>query len=126
MIKKLFPLLFLIIAAVIILLIVQPFGLDKEKLSGAAVSAVLWILGLFMLKWGRRQSPIIMLAVVLGGMLFRIFMALLAIFIVMKFTEWELMPFVISLIIFYFACEFALILNQALDSAKQCSDNTSS
>ena len=126
MIKKLLPLLFLIIAAVIILLIVQPFGLDKEKLSGAAVSAVLWILGLFMLKWGRRQSPIIMLAVVLGGMLFRIFMALLAIFIVMKFTEWELMPFVISLIIFYFACEFALILNQALDSAKQCSDNTSS
>ena len=101
-------------ALAVIFLIVQPVGISQEKLVGVLITAGLWVLSYGLLRWAESQNERIMLGVLIGGMLFRIAFVLLAIFIVMRFTQWEAMPFVISLLIFYLACEFGLVVDYFL------------
>jgi len=110
-IKKLIPLLLPVMALAVILLAVQPIGISQEKLVGVLITAGLWVLSYGLLRWAEGQNERILLSVLIGGMLFRIVFVLLTIFIVMRFTQLEVTTFVISLLIFYLACEFGLVVD---------------
>jgi len=114
MVKKILPLGIPLIALAIILLAVSPAGTTTEKIAGISVSAVLWIIGYSLTKWGEKQNSRILLGVVLGGMLFRIVFVILSIIFVKNFTDLEPWGYIIALMIFYFACEFGLVLDYAL------------
>lgn len=88
--------------------------MNAEKTGGLAVSGGLWLIGYSLLRWSERQNQNVLLGVLIGGILFRIAFVLISIFFVRKLTDLELMPYVISLIIFYLACEFALIADYIL------------
>ena len=114
MVKKVLPLGFPITAAFIILMVISPLGLTPEKIAGICVSGGLWLIGYALTRWGEGQSSNILLGIVIGGMLFRIAVAILSIVFVSKFTEMNLIRYVISLMIFYLACEFGLVLDYTL------------
>jgi len=114
MIKKLLPLSLPVLAFAGIVTMVQPPGFASVKMSGFAVAAVLWIIGYGLLRWAEHQNERIVLGVTIGGILFRMAVVLLSMFFVRKFTELEMLPYVISLMVFYLACEFALVLDYAL------------
>lgn len=113
-VKTILPLGLPLLAVIIILIVVQPPGLSSEKISGAVISAGLWIIGYGLLRWGEGQNQRILLGMLIGGILFRIAFVLLSIYFVQKFTNLEIMTFVISLLIFYLACEFGLVVDYAL------------
>lgn len=114
MIKKLLPLSLPVLAFLIIVSMVQPSGFASVKMIGFGVAAVLWIIGYSLLRWAEKQNERILLGVLLGGILFRMAVVLLSMFFVRRFTELEMLPYVISLMVLYIACEFALVLDYAL------------
>lgn len=114
MIKMVLPLSLPAAALVIIVLIVSPPGFAAAKMSGFGLAAALWIIGYGLLRWAEHQNERILLGVLLGGILFRMAVVLLSMFFVRKFTGLEMLPYVISLMVFYLACEFALVLDYAL------------
>lgn len=101
-------------AGLIIYFLVQAPGFTPEKIGGLIVSGGLWIIGYALLRWGENQNERILLGLLLGGILFRIAFVLLSIYFVRKFTDMETVSYVISLLIFYLACEFALVMDYAL------------
>ena len=108
------PLSLPLFAALIIVLVVSPSGFAEVKMAGLTVSAALWIIGYALLRWAEKQNDRILLGVLLGGILFRMAIALLSMYFVRQFTGLELVPYVISLMIFYLACEFALVMDYTL------------
>jgi hypothetical protein len=117
-ISKLLPLLLPLLALVIIFLMVRPLGFCAEKLTGVGICGGIWVIGYVLLKWAEKQNERILMGVLVGGILFRIVFVLLSIYFVREFTHLDLMRFVISILIFYIACEFALIVNYALNPLK--------
>ena len=113
-VKTILPLSLPTVAAVIIVLMVSPPGFAQVKMAGLTVSAALWIIGYALLRWAQKQNERILLGVLLGGILFRMAIALLSMYFVRQFTQLELIPYVISLMIFYLACEFALVMDFTL------------
>jgi len=113
-IKALIPLILPLLAVAIIIFVVPPSGLTPEKIWGAALSAVLWALGYSSLRWGERQNQRVLLGILTGGILFRMLIVILSLFFVRSFTQLDLMSYVISLMVFYLACEFALVIDYAL------------
>ncbi|MBL7191749.1 hypothetical protein ISS30_08635 [bacterium] len=89
-------------------------GISNEKIAGVGVSGGLWAVGYALIRWAERQNPRIILGIMLGGILFRIFTVIFSIYFVREFTSLELMPFVVTILIFYLACEFALVIDYTL------------
>ena len=114
MIKSVLPLSLPIFAAIVVVLIVSPPGFAQEKIAGIGLSAAVWLIGYTLLRWAEDKNPQLLLGMLLGGMLFRIAVVLLSIYFVDKFTDFEQIRYVVSLLIFYLACEFALVFDYLL------------
>jgi hypothetical protein len=117
-IRTIIPISFPFIGFLIVCFVAVPVGLTTEKIAGMAISGGLWILGWILLKWGEKQNAQVFTGAVIGGMLFRIIMVLLSIFFMQKFTKLYLNLYVVSLLIFYFACEFALVIRYLISNQK--------
>ena len=79
------------------------------KWAGMGLAGGLWIIGYGILRWVEKRDPRVLLGALIGGILFRMVMVMLSLFFVREFTELDLTHYVISLMIFYLACEFALV-----------------
>jgi len=114
MIKSILPLGLPFLAILIIIVVLNPAGFTGEKISGLSVSAGLWLIGYSLLRWAEDKNFRILLGILLGGILFRACIVILSILFVQKFTELVVIEYVISLMIFYLACEFALVFDYVL------------
>lgn len=113
-IKLFLPLLVPIFAVPVIYFIIQPPGITQEKLSGAGLSALLWIIGYILLRWAEKQNQRVLMGILLGGILFRMLIVILSMFFVRSFTQFDIMAYVVSLMLIYLACEFALVIDYTL------------
>ncbi len=113
-VRIIIPLAFPLLAAVIIIIMVQPAGFAIEKMGGLGFAAALWIVGYALLRWAEKQNERILFGALIGGIFFRMVLVILSMFFVRSFTQMALMPYVVSLLIFYLACEFALVTDYAM------------
>jgi len=112
--KYYLPLLLPLAALLVVLLLQPPPGMNQCKWAGVGFSGGLWIVGYGLLRWAEKSNPRVLMGALVGGILFRMVMVLLSLFFVRAFTELDLIKYVISLMIFYLACEFALVLDYVI------------
>lgn len=73
---------------------------------GYAISLAIFVLGFFTITWAARKSLKTFLALVLGGMFARFILLGLAIYLLMRFAQIDIVYFMISFLLFYLICQF--------------------
>lgn len=77
-----------------------------EIISGYAVSLVIFLLGFLSIIWAFKKSLKIFMATVLGGIFVRFVLIAIALFLFMKYTQFDIVYFVLSFFVFYIIYQF--------------------
>ncbi|MDZ7265202.1 MAG: hypothetical protein ONB16_11505, partial [candidate division KSB1 bacterium] len=76
---------------------------------GYAVSLAIFVLGFFTIIWAAKKSLKTFLGFVLGGMFIRFILLGLAIYLLMRFAQIDIVYFMVSFLIFYLICQIVEI-----------------
>ena len=97
--------LFLVVFSVLTFMRVKGYvdlNLYFSILYGGIITTTNFILGVLSIKFGVKKSTSSFLIFFFGGMVFRMFLVLIAVFICLKFLEINENSFIFSVFIFYF------------------------
>ena len=92
----------LAIITILFLFTVLSFLLFKSILFGEILSLINFLIGFFLLNYGLKKSDKIFLITLWGGVLFRLFLGLSLVFLVLIFLEINTYGFIFSILFFYF------------------------
>lgn len=98
-----------LIALIIVMVLFYLMGhreLVAGILSGYVFSLVLFLLGFLSFNWAMTKPLKTLMGVVLGGMFFRFLLLGGAIFIILKYTDINVLHFVISFFFFYLIYQY--------------------
>jgi len=79
---------------------------SSEILAGYFVSLIIFILGFLTINWALKKSLKTFLAFILGGMFLRFVLIGVAIFLFMRFTQIDIVYFILSFFLFYLIYQF--------------------
>ena len=92
-----------------------------EIISGYVVSLIIFILGFLSIIWAFKKSLKVFMATVLGGMFVRFVLIAIALFLFMKYSEINILYFILSFFVFYIIYQFYEIrfINMKLSKGKK-------
>jgi len=98
----------LIAVVVVTLLLYVTNNTDKLLgiLSGYVFSLILFLFGFISISWALKKPLKTLIGIVLGGMFLRFVLIGVAIFVILKYTEINILIFVVSFFLFYLIYQF--------------------
>jgi len=95
--------------------------ITAEIISGYVVSLIIFLLGFFSIIWAFNKSLKVFMATVLGGIFIRFVLIAAALFLFMKYTEIDILYFVLAFFVFYIIYQFYEIrfINMKLSKGKK-------
>lgn len=79
---------------------------SSEIIGGYFVSLLIFIFGFLTINWALKKSLKTFLAFILGGMFLRFVLIGIAIFLFMRFTQIDIVYFILSFFLFYLIYQF--------------------